>query len=148
VLEGDVEASDVAREVGVVGDHLPDLHVELAAPPAPEQIEQAVVLAGDQQRHALRPRGVVEAPFHREALSDLRVEAAPQLVERSRQAAHVEDLTQEEGAALGVGRVLVGLVDVGALRVQEARHGGDDAGAVGAAHHQTRGVLGCHERGS
>ena len=50
---------------------------------------------------------------------DLGGEAPADLFERVREAAQVEHHAQEERAALGVRRVLVGLVDVRPLRVQE-----------------------------
>jgi hypothetical protein len=124
----------------VVGDDQTDVEVELPAPPAPEDVEQAVVLARDHQRHALRPRGVVQSPLHLEAARDLLVEPAPELIERRRQAAQVEHHAQEERAPLGVGRVLVGLRDVGALGVEESRDRGHDSGPVLAADEQAPGV--------
>ena len=68
VLVARAEALDVGGVVGMVGDHQRDLAVQLAAPPAPQQVEQAVVLARDEHGDALGPPRVVQAPLHREAL--------------------------------------------------------------------------------
>ena len=57
-----------------------DVGVELAAAPAPEQVEQAVVVARDEQRDALALVRVREAPVHRERLGDALGEGALELV--------------------------------------------------------------------
>jgi hypothetical protein len=140
VLERDAEGGHVVGQVRVVGDHQADVEVELAAAPAPHEVEQRVVVARDHHRHALRASRVVEAPRHVERAPDLIGELALELVQGGRQAAGVEHHSQEERAALGVGRVLVGLGDVGPALEEESRHRGDDAGAVLAPHQQAPGI--------
>jgi hypothetical protein len=110
----------------VFGDDADDLPVEVAAAPAPEQVEQAVVVARREQREPLAPGRVGEAPLHRERPPDPLGERALQLL-----AARLEPLEQElrpheEAPALRVGRVLVGAEDVGPALRQEAGGGGDD----------------------
>ena len=68
------------------------------------------------------------------------VEAASHLVERPRRPRRWNTMRRKNVPLLGVGRVLVGLVDVGALRVQEAGHRGDDPGPVLAPDEQAAGV--------
>jgi hypothetical protein len=51
----------------VVGDHESEVGVELPAAPAPEQVEQAVLVAGDEIPGALASAGVPHAPVHLEA---------------------------------------------------------------------------------
>jgi hypothetical protein len=124
---------DVGRVVGMVGDHERDLAVQLAAPPAPEEIEQAVVLARDEHRDALGAPRVVQAPLHREGLGHrVREGLREVLAERVGGEGHAH----EERAALGIGRVLVGGDDVGVARGQEARDRRDDAVAVRAGDQQ------------
>ena len=126
----------------MVGDHEADVEVQLAAPRAPQEVQQAVVVAADHDRHALGHAGVGERPLHAETAADLRGEASLDLLARRRQARAMKDHPQEEHAALGIGRVLAGLDDVRAELVQEARHGGDDPGPVGAGHQQPAHVRG------
>ena len=59
----------------MVGDHRHDVRVELAAAPAPEQVEQAVVVAGDEDRDAPALAPPADLPVHLEALRDLGREA-------------------------------------------------------------------------
>jgi hypothetical protein len=115
VVVRDAEAGDVALVVGVVRDHGDDVGLELvAAPaPAPEQVEQAVVLARREHRRALCLVRVGEAPVHLERLRHLCGEGAFELVPPLEQPLEPEHHPHEERAALGVGRVLVGAEDVG-----------------------------------
>jgi hypothetical protein len=121
--------------VGVVGDDERDLALQLAAAPAPQQVEQAVVLARHEHGDPLRPRGVGEPPVHPEALADLGSEGVREVgVERREREGHAH----EERAALGVGRVLVGAHDVRVAGREEARDRGNDAVPVRARDEQPR----------
>jgi hypothetical protein len=71
VLEPHVESGRLALELGVAGDDQGDVGEELSAPPAPEQCGEAVVIARDEERHALASGGERESPAHRERLRDL-----------------------------------------------------------------------------
>src|SRR5918997_6294693 len=53
VIEGDTVALGARLQVGVVGDDERYLRLELPRVPTPEEIYQAVVVAGDQYRHPL-----------------------------------------------------------------------------------------------
>ena len=131
VHERDAEARDVVLDVAVVGQHEPDVGVELAAAPAPQQVEQAVVLARDEDRDALAIGRVGDRPLHRERLGDLRRERPLQLGAAEVEPVEVERHAHEERPAGRVGRVLVGVEDVRAVLEQEARDGRDDARPVG-----------------
>jgi len=136
--EPDAEARDRLAEVGVVGDHDADVGVlELPAPDAPEQVEQAVVLAGDHQRDALRGRGRMQPPAELQRTGHLAGERGAQRVQARLKLLEAEDHAQEEAPGLGIRGVLVGLDDVRALLKEEARDGGDDARAVGAHDDET-----------
>ena len=52
-MVGDPERLDLRAQELVVGDHADDVHVELAAAVAPQQVEQAVILARGHQRDPL-----------------------------------------------------------------------------------------------
>src|SRR4028119_515903 len=64
VVEGDAVVLRPRGQVGVVGDYERYLGVELPGIPAPEEVRQAVVVAGDEDRHPLRGVGVADAPPH------------------------------------------------------------------------------------
>ena len=142
VVERHAEAGDVVRVVGVVGDDGDDVGVELAAAPAPEQVEEAVVVARGEERHALALARVGEAPVHRERPADVarRTRARARRGARAR-LVEPELHAHEERAALGVGRVLVGAEDVGVALGEEARDRGDDPVPVGARDEQAGDVL-------
>ncbi len=132
VLEARAQPAHVVAEVGVVGDHEAHLDRQLAAPPAPEQVEQAVVLARDEDRHALGRLRVDDPPLHAHRRAHLGGERVGERGTAPGEAREVELHAQEEAPALVVGRILVGLRDVGALLEQEPRHRRDDPGAVAA----------------
>ncbi len=122
----------------VVGDDGGDLHRELAAAPAPEQIQEAVVVAADHQGDPLEGISRPQPPPHAEALGDRRGE---DLLELSWIAAADEAHAHEEATTRRIGRVLIERDDVRAARVEEPRDRGDDAGLVGARDQQARGWL-------
>ena len=140
-MERHAEAGDVGRVLGMVGDDRDDVGVELAPPPAPEQVEQAVIFARGEQRDALALARVREAEVHRERLRDPLREGALQLLAALVQLLEPELHAHEEGAALGDGRVLVGAEDVGVGLEQESRHGGHDPVPVGARDEEAGYVL-------
>ena len=74
-MEGDPRRVRLPLEVGVVGDHRHHVSVELAPAPAPEQLDQTVVLARDENGDALALAPVADLPLHREAICDLGLEA-------------------------------------------------------------------------
>ena len=135
MLVARAEALDVRRVVGMVGDHQRDLAVQLAAPAAPEQVQQAVVLARDEHADALGAPRVVQAPLHHKAVGH-RVRERPRevLAERLDGEGHAH----EERAALRIGGVLIGGDDVGVAGGEEPRDRRDDAVPVGAGDEQPR----------
>jgi hypothetical protein len=136
VAERDAEARRLALQLGVVGHHERDLRVQLAATLAPQQLGQAVVVAGDQDRHPLAPLGVREAPVAAERLphrgGELRFQRAGPCLEP----VEAELEPHEELTAVRVGGVLVGLQDVRPVIAQERRHLRDDPRPVGARDQQ------------
>jgi hypothetical protein len=120
----------------VVGDDQGDVGEELSAPPAPEQFGEAVVIARDQERHALAPGGERESPAHSERLRDL---GGERLLERPLvgvAGVQPEFDPHDEEAAIGFGRVLIRLQDVGSTTAEELRHRGDDARTFDAGEQQ------------
>jgi hypothetical protein len=82
-LDGDVVVGDaggprLGLEGGVVGDHRDEVGVELAAAPAPQQVDQAVVGAGDEDRDAAALAPEAQLPVHLGAPGDLGLEALTQ----------------------------------------------------------------------
>jgi hypothetical protein len=137
VPERDVEARRLALQLAVVGDDQRDLRVQLAAPVAPQQLGQAVVVARDEDRHPLAMLGVLEPPAAgpepgAHLLGELRLERVGRLL----QPVELELQPHEELAAVGVGGVLVGLEDVAAAVAQERRDLGDDPRPVRAGDEQ------------
>ena len=65
------EGSHFFFEVRMVGHHGGDVHVKLIPPPAPQHVEQAVLLAGDEDGDSLSPPRRLEPPLHVEVLRDL-----------------------------------------------------------------------------
>ncbi len=122
-----------------------DVAGELAGAVAQEQIVEAVVVARDEDRHALALAGQEQAPLHLEAAGHLRdgpLEAravGPHLGE-------VEADALEELAGQGV-RMLVGVEDVEAMPVEQLGQGCDDAAPVRAGHEQGPGLGGGRPHG-
>jgi hypothetical protein len=108
-------------EVGVVGDDQRYLGVELAGVPAPEKVYEAVVVAGDQDRHPLRRVGVRDAPVHL-VLAGERRERGTKLVTLQPEAFALYLQPHEEGstdAGTFVTNVLVGGEDVAVVHRDE-----------------------------
>ena len=134
VVVGERETLDLALEVGVVGDDHHDLPLELAAPPAPQQVVEAVVIPGDHHHDALALDGVPDAPGHAKGLGDGESEALAQPAATLRRERELD--AHEEDPTLRVGRVLVRAHDVGPVVEQELRDGGHYPRAVGAGNKQ------------
>jgi len=132
VLERDAERDHVRPEVGVVGDDQdrPDRQFAPALPP--QQVEEAVVLTGHEERHPGGDGGVAQAELRAERARHLVGEPALDLGQPGGHAGQVELGAQKELTAGRTGRVLVGLHDVGAVAMQERGDTGDDARPVRA----------------
>ena len=146
-MEGDAEHLGVAAQVLVVAQDEGNLDVQLAPALAPQQVQKAVVVAADQDRHALGLAGVAQAPVHPEGFGHGRREGALEGFAGEVQAAEVEFHAHEEAAARGIGAVLVAVQDVRAVVVQELRDGRHNALAVGAGDGQRGGALGIEGQG-
>ena len=123
----------------MVADDERDVARQLAALVAIEQIDQAMVVLRDEQRDAVRQRGQLQPPAHRESLGQ-RGELARELRGIEGEVRQVPFDAHEEQLALRV-LVLVGVEDVGVVPVQELADGGDDAFAVRAIDQQDGSVL-------
>jgi hypothetical protein len=141
VLEGDAERAHVILEVGVVGGDQGQVGVEGAATPAPEQVEHAVLVAGDQDRHPLALIRVRHAPPHVKGFGDVQPEGLLELATGQVHLGGRELHPHEEAAVLRVGGVLVRADDVGSMAKEKARDRGDDPRAVGAGDQQAGGPL-------
>ena len=71
MVERDAEARDVLLEVGWFDTTADDGAVELAPPPAPQQVEQAMLVARGKQRYPFVGPGERHPPVHLEPLRDL-----------------------------------------------------------------------------
>jgi len=144
VVVGHVERLHVAPQIRVVGDDADDRGLELTAPPAPEQVEEAMVVPRGEEHHALALAGRHEPPGHPEPRSHFLGKPPLQLDPTLLQPLEPELHPQEEGASLGVGGELVGAEDVRARVEQERRDGRDDPVPVGTRDDQTPDVGAVH----
>ena len=129
VLERHAVGPGQRGEVGMVGDHRGDVHRQLAAVGAEQQIVETMPLPADQHQQACTTAGVMQLPVHVEPAGQLAEALAhPRQRGRGRQ---LEVHAQEEAPALLVA-VLLGVEDVAALVEQQAGDAVDDAGAIRA----------------
>ncbi len=139
----DAKRLHLASKVVMVRDHHRDLGLDLAAPPAPQQFEEAVVGLRHQERYPAAVCAVGHVPFHLEAARDLGAEPLRDLRGRRVEVLHLVLHAQEEPAASFVRGVLVRLDDVRAVLEQERGYRRHDARTVGALHQQSRGTRRC-----
>ncbi len=130
VPEGHAVPLHEAAQVLVVGDHAGDVALELARPPAVEQVGQAVVLLAREQHDPLGHVGVADVPLHVELRGDV-LEGGGEFVGAERERLGADLDAQEELARVEVG-VLSRLDHRPAERRDEAGDGGHDADAVRA----------------
>ena len=134
-MEGNAERLDVAGQSLVVRGDERQLHRELTAAPAPEQVEQAVVAVRREDGDGLHVGLGGELPAHPEVLSE-----HPELGPKRRlgigQAGQMELDPHEKAAGLRVARVLIGMDQVRPGRGKKAGDCGDDPGAVGTRDRQ------------
>ena len=127
------------RELIMVGYHADNIHRQLAAVRAEQQVVEAMSLFAHQHQQARAPLRIVDLPVHAKYLGQ-RGEAflqRPHFVHIRRIKMHA----QEEAPAFNIAELLrVG--DVAARFKQQAGHAVDDTGAVGAG--QGKDVIGAH----
>ena len=116
--------------VGVIGNDQRDFALQLADFMAVEQVDQAVVVLRNHDRHLLALAGLGEAPLHVELFGDGR-EVTGKLGERNIEVGGIELNPHQEPGRVGVG-VLVGVQDVAAAFVDEVRDRGHQSFTVGA----------------
>ena len=136
VMEGDAVGLDLGGEVGVVGDHQGNLGVQLARLPPPEQVDQAMPLLRDQDRHPLGPVGEADPPVH-PVLARQRGERGIELVAAQAETLALDLHPHEERAVGAVAHMLVGAQDVPVVQGDEAGDRGDHAPVVGAVDQET-----------
>src|SRR6476659_2519976 len=66
VVIGDTEAGDIDGVVGMVREDGNDVRLELATAPAPEEVEEAMVVTRGEHRYALTFARVCKTPSHSE----------------------------------------------------------------------------------
>jgi hypothetical protein len=136
-MEGDALQVGV-REGGfrVVGDHGGDVHRQLALPPAPDQVGEAMVLLRGQDHHPAALLRIAQPPVHGVFLG----QPAQAFAQRGRLAGPgVEHHAHEEAARLLVVE-LHGVEDVRPTLEQRGRHARHDARLIGAGEGQDHGL--------
>ena len=98
VKERHRERADLIGEIGMVGDHHHDRHVELTATIAPQQVEQAVIFLGRHDRDAFGFRSLGQPEVHVELRSHLLSEITFECVAGGRQPGKVKYRALHEGA--------------------------------------------------
>ena len=91
----------------MIRDHGDDLRVELAAARAPQQVDEAVVVAGDHDRDAPALTPPADLPVHLKPRRHLLLKARLPVLARSGQIVEEELGAQEEAPAARIGGVLV-----------------------------------------
>src|SRR3546814_20639760 len=113
------EALDRLAQIGVVGDHDRNVDTQFTALPSPQKFQQRMIVPGSQHRHARLVGGLADAPVHREAAGDCFAKSRFERRARHIELRRLEFETQEEASNFGVGRMLVQLGDVDAVRVED-----------------------------
>lgn len=128
-------------EIGMVGYHHRDRHVELTATIAPQQIEQAVVFLGRHDCDAFWLRGLGQPEVYIEPRGHLITEIPFEGVSRGRQSRQVEYRSLHERAARLLGGVLIQRHDVGARSCEECTYRRDQSGSIGTAQQEPAYIL-------
>jgi len=138
VVEGDAVAFHQRLEGGVVGDDGRDVHRQLAALPAEQQVVQAVAVLAHHQQHAGALGHGVDAGVHAELLAH-GAEQAVQGGHVGQRGGGLEVHAHEEQAGGVVAQHVAELLrvdDVAARLVKQAGNGVDDALGVAAGQGQ------------
>src|SRR5215211_1902641 len=135
MVEGNAVDLGPRGEVGMVGDDEWYLGLELSRVPAPQEVYEAVVVAGDQYSHPLWRVGVGESPVHAVPAGQ-RSEGAGELVAFQAESLALNLKAHEEGA--GVADVLVGGEDVTVVHRDERGDRRDQALLVGAGDQESQ----------
>ncbi len=131
MMEGNaVEIDMFVGLASMIGDDAHRLHVQLADPPAIDEVDEAMIRFGDEDHHALLVRAGPHQPCEVEVLRDPGKIRAQRLVFRGLADAIEHDAREE---LAGFGRIeLLRVENVATVPEQTCRHGRDDAGPVGA----------------
>ncbi|MNV60820.1 hypothetical protein D3C71_1532970 [compost metagenome] len=129
VMERHPIGAGQGSEVLVIGGHRRDIHLQLPAVRAEQQVVEAMPLLAHQHQQARTTTGVMQLPVHPE-LGGQRGHARFHVAQRLL-GGTVEMHAQEEPAALIVAELL-GIEDVAAQLEQQAGHTVDDPGTVRA----------------
>ena len=147
VEERHTEGAHPLGQIGVVGDHHGNRHLQLATAVAPQQIQQAVVFLGRHDRDPLGLGGLGEAVVDGELTGHGAGEVALEPVDRGGQPRQVKDRALQEGSVLRRGGVLVQRNDVRAGLGQKGAHRGDQPRPVVAAKQQPANIGGQRRTG-
>jgi len=104
-----------------------------------QQVDQAVVVLGNEDDHPRALRGLRQPPVHRERLSD-GCEMLPEVGEVDVEVFRIELDPHQEKAGLFVA-VLVGVQNVAVMPVNEVGNGGHFALAIGTTNEQNGAIL-------
>src|SRR5580765_1899354 len=104
VVIGDTEAGDIDGAVGMVREDGDNVCIELATAPAPEEVQEAMVVTRGEQRYALPFARVCKTPSHSERTADPLGEGLFERLPTIGQSLEPKLHPHEEGPALGIGR--------------------------------------------
>ncbi len=145
VDEADAVGLNLGAERVVVGDDDRNLGVKFTLLVTPEEVNQAMALAGDEQGGSFRLVGEADAPGHA-VLAGQGGEGGIELAAIDQaEALALDDHAEEESAAVGGADELVGGEDVTTVQRDEVGHGGDQATVVGAVDQQAEVARGHEE---
>ena len=143
VMERNAEEPGQRRGVLMVADDQRHFTTQLASAMAMEQVRQAMLVAGDEDRRPQPPRGVFHPPAHVEPPRD-GLELLPQRLGRQVELLERPLHAHEEQPQILI-LVLIGVQDVRAVRIQKVGNCGDQALAVGAIDQENGGVSVFHK---
>ncbi len=135
-MKWDPVGLDLGCQVGMVGDHERNLGIELAGLPAPEQVDQAVALLGDQDGHAFGSIGIAHAPVH-SMLPRQGCECGVELVAGESEPFAFDLHPHEKGAVGRIAHVLVGTQNVAVVQGNEIRSCRNQAFVIRAVDQET-----------
>jgi hypothetical protein len=139
MMKGDPELRSDRFEVGVVADDKGNVRCEFPGPLSEQQVIQAVIVLGYENRRSRSLLAVGESPAHSEAIGDFTnggFETGPvgaQLGE-----VELDALKKLAGNRVGV---LVGVEDVRTMTIEHLRERSDKAFSIGAANEKSGGLF-------
>jgi len=139
VVERHPEAFHAAAQVVVVAHHHGDFAGEFLAGVPPQKFHEAMIVAGDENRHPLGFVGVGQPPVHGKRRAHHLVEGVFQDLPGDIHIRREKFQAHEKRATLRVRGMLVQIDDVGPVGEEEGGDGRDDAGTILTGDAQTGG---------